>query len=777
MDAPRLPLSPQICTLIRLIWRINVTYLLLWTALAASGQETAAVVRVTTIPPNLSFRVDGQHFQGAASFAWPTGSKHVLTADPMLDGLLARTRFRFAGWQVDETQLQQDGASLIVTADPAIKSYVARFTTEYMVSLGYFTCGEGGPCESPGSVLVDGERYSQSADIWKAAGSTMLLEAVPNPGFVFLGWQPGANAPTAFMTSIVVNQPLSVTPRFAPARQVRLETSPPGLELLVDRTPAGTPARYDWGLNTTHTLSPVSPQYDRTGRLWVFQKWSDGVTAALRPYQVAMQSVEAVLTAEYVPGARASFTTSPPGLRLHVDGRDNWYSYTFGWGVGETHRVEAPAEQTDQNGRKWVFLGWSNGGAAVQDVSITDAHAADGLRLTAEYELLGRLTVQASAGGVTAVVDGAECPLPCTVHRRAGTEVRIAVPAAAPAGEGSRLQFQGWGDADSPERAVTFDSEARIVTASYRLMHRLAMASDPPQGAAWRCAPESPDGFYGAETSVLVRIEARPGYRFRRFEGDLNGGGSAATLAMNGPKFVRAVFDRVPYVAPAGVANAAGETPVAAVAPGSVISIYGANLATDVEIGPDSPLAQAIAGVTVRTGDRMLPLFYVSPEQINAQLPSDVEPGEYSLTVKPGTGAEVKTNFTVARNAPGLFQTVFEDKAWAVASHADGSAVTEESPARRGETITIYGTGFGPYDRPTPDGFAVPEAPVYKLADPAAIVAGETVFQPQWAGAAPGRVGIAAFKVLVGPELPSGAVLLKLRVNEQESNSVLLAVE
>ena len=45
----------------------------------------------------------------------------------------------------------------------------------------------------------------------------------------------------------------------------------------------------------------------------------------------------------------------PPGLALKVDNRDNWPSYNFPWGVGETHRLEAPAQLTDSQGRLWSF--------------------------------------------------------------------------------------------------------------------------------------------------------------------------------------------------------------------------------------------------------------------------------------------------------------------------------------------------------------------------------------------------------------------------------------
>jgi uncharacterized protein (TIGR03437 family) len=241
---------------------------------------------------------------------------------------------------------------------------------------------------------------------------------------------------------------------------------------------------------------------------------------------------------------------------------------------------------------------------------------------------------------------------------------------------------------------------------------------------------------------------------------------------------VRAVFEKTPFIAAAGVRNAAAVTPEETVAAGSIITIAGASLATAYEVGPASPLAQTIGGVTVRVGGRLLPLLFVSPEQINAQLPSDLAPGGYTLNVRVGMLPEVSARFQVARNAPGLFVRDVEGKAFLVAIHEDGSPVTLESPARKGELITVFGTGFGPTERPLLDGFAVPDSAQYPLADPVDVVAAGNPVRPEWAGAAPGLVGMQVIRLRVGEELPAAtSVELRVGVNNAQSNTVLLPVE
>lgn len=760
----------------------NFTLILIAAALALAGvalaQHAPLSIRVDAEPSHLGFYVDGQYFAQPAAFFWLPGSYHVLSAPAIQEGRMPGMRYTFDGWYTGNTKLEQQGSQLIVTADPAFQIYRAVYRTQYLLRIVLETCPEDhGNCATPGSVFVDGARLTSATELWIEAGKTVRLEAIPNPGFVCAGWV-APPIDTGFTASLTMTGPSMVMPRFLPAQKVRLETNPSGFQILADRTPVTAPVTFDWGYGTVHSLIPVSPQMDLQGRTWVFQKWSDGGPAT-RAYKVPMGERQASLTAEFVPGARVTFATNPPGLKLRIDGRDDWYGgYNFSWGVGETHAVEAPAEQMDSNGRKWVFRGWSNGGAAAQEVTIAPDHAETGLRLTANYEALGLLTIQASAGIAAATVDGVTCALPCTVHGEPGSQIQLSVPVTFASGDDARFDFRGWSDGSTAaERTVTLDSANHTLSANYVLMNRLALISEPAGGALFHCEPSSADGFYEAGTSVAIRVEDRPGFHFRRFEGDLTGSFTPGVLAMSAPRFVRAVLEEVPYIAPAGVRNAAGETPTEALAPGSAITIFGANLAPAVELGPESPLAQAIAGVTVRMGERLLPLFFVSPEQINAQLPSDLEPGEYTLTVWRDKRSEVSATFTVARNAPGLFQNYVGDQAWALALHPDGSVVTPESPAKKGEVVTVYGTGFGPTVPRTLDGFAVPEAPAYLLADEAEVVAGEFTAAPQWIGLAPGRVAVNAFRFLVAPELPSGAVPLKLRVNGVESNSVLLAVE
>lgn len=760
---------------------------ILWLVLAqmAAGalwaQEALVSTRVFTQVRGAQFTVDGTLYTNSAVFLWPEKSKHILSIDPV-QNISSGIRFSFTNWKDSQGRALSDGTTLAVTADRTIAYYQAMGKTEYAIGLQFnsgglpsFSCTPG---TGFGKVYLDGACYAQDAQVWADAGTTHTAEAYPPPGYVCLGWDIDVGNTAATVINFVLNKPIPLHPRFQPAVRVTLETSPPGLQVLADRAPVNTPVTLDWAQNSQHTLGPVSPQWDpQQGHLWVFDSWAHGGSEQQAYTATGPVNIPVTLTARFVPGAQVSLLTSPEGLKLAVDGREIWPSYNFVWAVGSTHQVSAPAEQVNARGRRYLFQNWSNGGAPSQDVTVREAAAVSGLRLVASYEMLGKLTIRSSPTEVGVLVNGAECRTPCLLEPRQGASVRVAAPATVAWTDAMRLDFDGWADGGPQERSWTAGAEEAFLVARYRLSHLLRASVDPPEAAAFQFYPPSADGYYPAETEVTVVLEPKTGYRLKYWEGDLLGRELSGLVRMSGPRLVRAVLEKVPSITPVGVRNAAGETPQPGVAAGSIIALYGANLAPAFESGPASPLAQTIAGVTVRVSERLLPLVFVSPEQINAQLPSDLREGDYTATVRWEGQPEVKASFQVVRNAPGLFSNLVEGQPFALGTRPDGSLLSADNPARRGETVTLLGTGFGPYQGPVLDGFAVPETVKLPLADKVEVLLGDRLIDPSFAGAAPGYVGLTALRFALPADLPTGALELKTRVNARTSNTVLLAVK
>ena len=496
------------------------------------------MTRISATAADAVFQVDGQIFTGAAVFSWPAGSKHTLeiaASQPL--PTLPQGRYVFQHWSTAVGLLASSSNIVAVTADPGIPWYRADLTTEYTVSLVFFQC-DTSPCVSPGTIWVNQVAYQQSADVWLAAGSTVMLEASPNPGFVFAGWSQGPGLAPIY--SFVLNAAVILYPQFAVARSIQLLTSPDGLQLLADRALVSTPVTLDWGLNTAHSLAPVSPQFDQHGGQWVFRSWSDGGTPN-HTYTVPNGSPAISIMAQFIPAVAVALLTDPAGLSLTVDGLDGDSPRFCSWGPGETHTVTAPLHQTDQSGGPWAFRQWSSGPAATQTIQVADAQTGTGIHMTAMYDPLSRVRVESIPSGLALAVDGAGCHTPCDVERPVGSVVHISAPASIGVSAGVRLDFASWEGA--PAGAFTTSAGYQKVTAHYQWSNLLTLSTSPARGGSWRLSPASADGFYPAGSSVTIGIDASSGMKFRQWGQDLSGSANPMTLVMDAPHTVQALLD------------------------------------------------------------------------------------------------------------------------------------------------------------------------------------------------------------------------------------------
>lgn len=808
--------------------RLSLILLLsLGAGLCLQGQ-TATSITISTNPTGPRFQVDGTTYMAPVTFTWPTGSTHyvVFVTDPPVNGVTTAvqtaldgtTQWAFNGWQDNNHLVQPNGAPIqVITANPAVTTFTATVTVAYRVSITYNTgyaigplqptCGAPGAIpvgqSSPGVVYLSSQCYWTSFTSYVPAGTSATLNAYPYPGFAFTGWSINGAAPTAFLTTTTIIGPTQIIPVFVPAERVSFMTSPPGMQVLVDHTPAPTrtvndapdcplnetmpiavqlgfpPLCYgdfDFVPGSTHFISGVTPQRDHTGNWWVFSGWNNG-QAQNSIYQVGSNAnAPTSLIANFVQGAQVSFVTSPPGLKLNIDGNSNYASYNFIWGIGSTHTVAAATTQKGPNGRAYSFKNWSNQAAASQTVTMTASMAGSGYRLTANYNELSRVVVQSVPPGLKLQVDGQDCMTPCNVDRDPGAKFHVTAPTQVAMGSGARLDFGSWTDGGDSNHDVTVNQDFATVTAMYNTMYLLNASSKPGNGSGFKFSPSSSDMFYKQGSQVAVTSMPKPGFKFGHWSGDLTGSYGSGTVTLVAPGNIVANMISVPYLAPAGIRNGVGETPSASVAPGSIISIFGQSLASVVQAGPVNPLAQSIAGTTVTVNNMFLPLMFVSPQQINAQLPSNLPDGKYTLEVQNIGQPDISGTFTVARNAPGLFFSTVGSTAYATAFHANGSLVTTSSPAAAGETISFLGTGFGPYDNPVLDGF-FPSNPPPAVRDSVVLsVNGQKVTATSTA--APNFAGVVSTQFEVPSGLASGtAVALQVSINGVDSNTVMLPIQ
>jgi uncharacterized protein (TIGR03437 family) len=237
------------------------------------------------------------------------------------------------------------------------------------------------------------------------------------------------------------------------------------------------------------------------------------------------------------------------------------------------------------------------------------------------------------------------------------------------------------------------------------------------------------------------------------------------------------------------LANAAsfGNQPQAA---GSIVSLFGTGLASSTASAVTLPLPTSLAGVTVRVNGIAAPLFFVSPFQINLQIPWEVSgQSPVSLTVTSDIGVGV-TSINFAGSAPGIFslnQAGTGQGAIPIASTGEfaapvGSVPGRASrPARRGEFVTIYCTGLGAVANRPFSGAAATDNPLSTTTTIPTVSFGGVpvpVTQGFFSGLAPGFVGLYQVNVQVPQSAPTGnAVPVTLSMGGTTSNTVTVALE
>jgi uncharacterized protein (TIGR03437 family) len=174
---------------------------------------------------------------------------------------------------------------------------------------------------------------------------------------------------------------------------------------------------------------------------------------------------------------------------------------------------------------------------------------------------------------------------------------------------------------------------------------------------------------------------------------------------------VTGTFDTTPVISTVITASQYGA--FSSIAPATWVEIYGSNLATTASQtwasadfnGANAPTA--IGGSTVTVAGKPAFIDYVSPHQINAQVPSGIAAGTQSVVVTTFGGSSAGTPVTVNTAQPGLLAPASFDVAAGqyvaalfpnAATYVLPPGLTGSVPTSRaipGDIITLYGIGFG----------------------------------------------------------------------------------
>ena len=230
-------------------------------------------------------------------------------------------------------------------------------------------------------------------------------------------------------------------------------------------------------------------------------------------------------------------------------------------------------------------------------------------------------------------------------------------------------------------------------------------------------------------------------------------------------------------IASGGVVNAADYT--AAVAPGSLIAVFGSGLAASTSSASVTPLPTSIAGTSVEINGQPIPLFFVSAGQVNGQMPFSVS-GTVSVRVRTAAGLSPAVNLAVSPSAPRLFTKTMDGKGDPILVHgADWSMVTAASPAQPGEFLILFLTGLGAVSPAipagTPGGDNAANGPLNQVAPGAAAVTfGGKAATVLFAGLAPGFAGLYQINFQVSEGASGGTVVVSTRDGSTSDTTALV---
>ena len=230
----------------------------------------------------------------------------------------------------------------------------------------------------------------------------------------------------------------------------------------------------------------------------------------------------------------------------------------------------------------------------------------------------------------------------------------------------------------------------------------------------------------------------------------------------------------VPPAAVTAMLAANLDTHATTVVPGGLATIFGAALdkvPADLSGWTGSQLPFSLNGTRVSIAGKPAPLIYVSPNQLNVQVPIDAPTGVQTVTVDNGAGPGAAFSVNIASAAPAIFFA----PAAAVLKNANFSLVSAANPAHAGEVLLVYLTGLGQTTPPLATGRLVPTASLPATRPVTATIGGRPA-AVVYSAASPGFTGLYQVAVTV-PTGVTGSVPLQLQMGGASSNAVTIPVQ
>jgi uncharacterized protein (TIGR03437 family) len=228
-----------------------------------------------------------------------------------------------------------------------------------------------------------------------------------------------------------------------------------------------------------------------------------------------------------------------------------------------------------------------------------------------------------------------------------------------------------------------------------------------------------------------------------------------------------------PAVNAGGVLNS-GSYSTQGVAPGSLVSIFGTNLAGSLSVASSVPLSTNLGDVTSVTFNAIpAALYFVGPLQINAQLPWNVLPadtasGNVNVVVTRTSGASAPQSVPVVVAMPGIFTVpqnglgqafAYDNTTGAIAAPAGtviGSFKSVPISLSSGHALIIACTGLGQVTPSISDGEAASDGVLRNTVAVPEVLIGGVKAQFVYSALSPQYVSEYQIGVVPAPSTPTG---------------------
>jgi uncharacterized protein (TIGR03437 family) len=251
------------------------------------------------------------------------------------------------------------------------------------------------------------------------------------------------------------------------------------------------------------------------------------------------------------------------------------------------------------------------------------------------------------------------------------------------------------------------------------------------------------------------------------------GDGALVALTASGFTVLSGDFDAA--TAPPAIAQAVNAADYSApLASGGLFALFGSRLSPVNAATSEMPLPRALGESCLIANGAPVPMLFVSPNQINAQMPYEVS-GWVTLVLHTPGGISDSFRVLVNLAAPSVFRsgvagplsglpTIFRS--------ANNQLVTSANPVHRGDTLGIYLTGLGTTAPAVAAGEAAPFSPLAWAAAPPVVTLGGVPLAVAYAGLTPGLAGVYQINARVPDGVPPG-MNVSLRIAQGSAETTL----